>query len=105
MVRRAINELHEDIDRRTRRLREVESELRGLTALNHRQRDLVGHALRHPGQRYAIDSHRVSHAVVYETARSDLMDLVDRGLFAKSKLGRTWGFTPVDDLEARLKRA
>lgn len=105
VVRRAINELHEYIDRRTRRLREVESELRGLTALNHRQRDLLGHALRHPGQRYAIDSHRVSHAVVYETARSDLMDLVDRGLFAKSKLGRTWGFTPVDDLEARLKRA
>jgi Fic family protein len=104
IIRRAIDELHRYIEERTRRLLELEADLRGLTALNHRQRDLVSQALRHPGQRFSIESHRKSHDTVYETARSDLMDLVERALFTKRKVGRTWYFEPAPDLETRLRR-
>ena len=50
--------------------------------------------MRHSGQNYTIEYHRNSHNVVYETARSDLMDLVDRGLLRKRKRGKTWIFAP-----------
>jgi len=104
VIRRAIAELHDYLNRRMQQVRRTDLELRGLTRLNHRQRDVIGHAVRHPGQRYTIETHRNSHNVVYETARTDLMDLVDQGLFDKRKVGKFWHFSPVSDLEERLKR-
>jgi Fic family protein len=103
VIRRAIDALYAYIDRRTRRLADAQEQLRGLTELNHRQRDLVAHALRHPGEGYTVESHRKSHEVVYQTARTDLLDLAKRGLMKKRKSGRFWVFTPVPDLEERLK--
>ncbi len=88
-----------------RQLRALEAQLKGTATLNHRQRDLVRHALRHPGFAYTIESHRNSHGVVTQTARTDLLDLVKRGLLSKRKRGRAWEFVPVVDLEARLRKA
>ncbi len=103
VIRRAIDELYRYIDERGRKLAEAQEELRGLTHLNHRQRDLITHALRHPGQRYTVEYQKNTHHVVYETARSDLMDLAKRGLLEKRKAGKTWIFTPRADLEQRLR--
>jgi Fic family protein len=104
VVRRAIDELYLYIDHRGKRLAEIQRELRGLTHLNYRQRDLISHALRHPGQHYTVEYHRNMHKVVYETARSDMMDLADRGLLQKRKIGKAWFFTPPADLEEKLKQ-
>ena len=104
VVRRAIDELHQSIGQRTNQLAALQQELHGLNFLNDRQRDLIGHALRHPGRHYTIESHRGSHQVVYETARSDMMDLVDRGLLQKRKVGKAWIFIPSVDLEQKLRR-
>lgn len=104
LMRRAFRELHDYIKRKAREVRRVERELRGAAVLNHRQRALIGHALRHPNQVYRVESHRLSHNVVYETARRDLNDLVARGLLTAKKAARTWLFVPVSDLEARLVR-
>jgi len=102
VVHRAINELHQYIKRKTRQLRALERELRGIAVLNHRQRALIGHAIRHPDNRYTIQSHRVSHNVVYQTARADLLGLQEGGLLCGKKIGRTWHFTPAADLERKL---
>jgi Fic family protein len=104
VVRHAIDDLHQYIESRSKQLAELQRELRGLRQLNHRQRDLINHALRHPGERYTIEYHRNYHNVVYETARSDLMDLADRGLLGKQKVGKTWFFTPSADLEQKLRQ-
>src|SRR5439155_13308472 len=80
VIRRAITSLHDYIDRKSKELRETEAVLRGTTELNHRQQALITHALRHPGTRYTIEGHRRSHAIVYETARHDLMALAELGL-------------------------
>ena len=103
-IQRAIQGLHEYIKRKTRQLQAAEHELRGSAGLNHRQRALISHALRHPHHRYTIHAHQMSHAVVYQTGRTDLLDLRDRGLFDARKIGRTWYFTPVDTLEEKLAR-
>lgn len=104
VVRRAVHELHEYIKRKTRQLKALERELRGIAVLNHRQRALISHAIRHPDQRYTIESHRVSHNVVYQTARTDLLDLKERGLLRADKIGRRWYFTAVPDLDGNLRR-
>lgn len=102
VIRRAIKELHEYIKRKTEKLQTIERELRGIVVLNHRQRALISHALRHPHQRYTIKSHQTSHNVVYQTSRLDLFGLELRGLLKCHKVGRMWHFTPVDELEERL---
>jgi Fic family protein len=104
VIQRAIAELHEYIARKTHALQAIESRLHGITVLNHRQQALISHALRHPQQRYTFSSHQMSHNVVYQTARTDLLSLERRGLLKSRKVGRTWYFTPVPDLEDRLSR-
>ncbi len=104
VIRRAISELHKYIKRKTERLQTIERELRGVSILNHRQRALISHALRHPYQRYTIRSHQISHNVVYQTSRLDLFDLEKRGLLTTEKIGRTWYFMPVGDLEEKLSK-
>ena len=104
IIRRAVRALHEYIERKSRQLQEIERELRGITVLNHRQRALISHALRHPHYRYTIESHQSGHNVVYQTARTDLLNLRARGLVHGEKIGKTWYFTPVDDLADRLRK-
>ncbi len=103
IIRRAIDELHVYIERKSSQLRRAEAGLRGMSELNHRQRNLIFHALRHPGQRYTIESHRASHKTVYETARADLTNLAERGLLTKIKVGQAWNFFPAKDLEDKLR--
>jgi len=102
VIRHAIEELHAYIKRKTAALEGLEARLRGITGLNHRQQALMSHALRHPHQRYTFKSHQISHTVVYQTARTDLLDLEHRGLLKSRKIGRKWTFTPVRELEKRL---
>ena len=104
VIQKAVRELHHYIEHKTKRLQALEQKLQGITLLNHRQRALISHAIRHPLQKYTLESHRISHNVVYETSRRDMLDLQDRGLLAGGKIGKTWYFTPVKDLEKRLAR-
>ena len=98
----AVRALNQYIARKSQQRQQLEPVLRGLTDLNHRQRALLGHALRHPNYRYTIHEHRMSHGVVYQTARTDLLELVETGLLDARKLRNRWYFDPVADLENRL---
>ncbi len=102
VLRRAIDELHKYLKRKADQLQLAESKMRVIALLNHRQRALVAHALRHAGYRYTIKSHGVSHNVAHQTARTDLHGLSEMGLLNRQKIGKTWYFTPADDIEARL---
>jgi Fic family protein len=103
IVKQAVQELHAYINRKTDQVRQLEKQLRLTDNLNHRQRALLSHALRHPDARYTFESHQRSHGVVYETARTDLLTLRDISLLSAQKIGRTWHFSPVSDLERRLQ--
>lgn len=103
VIRRAIASLHDYIETKSKELRQTEALLRGATGLNHRQQALIAHALRKPGTRYTIEGHRRSHAIVYETARYDLMDLARLGLLESRKMGRAFTFIAPADLGDRLQ--
>lgn len=104
VIRRAIEELHDYIGRKTAEVRETEAHVRALNLFNHRQADLIRHALKHPFQEYTITGHRKTHNVVYQTARTDLLDLKARGVLDQKHRGKTMIFTVPHDLVDRLKK-
>jgi len=105
VVQRAIEEMHVYLRRKAREVADTERLLRKQVEFNHRQIALLAHGLRHPGMKYTIRTHQNSHNVVYETARSDLLDLANKGLLAKRKFGRTFAFVAPDDLSDRLAKS
>lgn len=62
----------------------------------------MSHALRHPDAGYTFRSHQTSHGVVYQSARTDLLDLERRGLLDRRKVGQRFVFRPPLDLAERL---
>jgi len=104
VLKEAVAELHRYIQRKSKQLQTLEAELHGLSELNHRQRSLIGHALRHPYHVYTIAAHRMNHNVSYQTARTDLLNLVDRKLFVKSKRGKALVFRVDGKLEKKLRK-
>lgn len=104
VINRAIGELHQYVDRKTNELREVESRMRALNMFNHRQAEILKHALKHPRQQYTFESHRKSHNVAYQTARTDLLALVEHGLLLQQKRGKKIVLIPPADLVDRLHR-
>ncbi len=104
VIRRAIEELHNYIGRKTVEGRELEAHVRALNQFNHRQAELIGHALKHPFQEYTITGHGKSHNVVYQTARTDLLDLKARGVLDQKIRGKKMLFTASQDLAERLRK-
>jgi Fic family protein len=103
IMRRAIDDLRKHLNRKITEVRQVEALLRGSVDLKHRQLALLSHALKHPGTRYTIQSHRRSHNIVYETARTDLLDLAARGLVQQRKSGRSYVFYAPSNLRTLLE--
>jgi Fic family protein len=105
-IRKAIRSLHDYLARKAKeqrgldRLLSESPELRG--QLNHRQRALLTHALKHPGTGYRIEGHQQSQGVVYQTARTDLLQLVELGFLEKIKEGRAFVFLAPEDLAKRM---
>jgi Fic family protein len=104
VIRRSIDALQNYLAQKASEVRDTELILRSSVTLNHRQIALLSHALRHPGMRYTIESHQRSHRVVYETARTDLIDLADRGVLDRTRSGRAFVFAAPHDLSERLRR-
>lgn len=83
-------------------LERQDRELRGLLQrdpeINHRQRSILGRALRFPDAEFRIAYHKTTHNVVYATARADLLQLVDKGFLKLGMSGRAMVFTAREDL-------
>lgn len=103
IIQRAISDLHEYLGRKvaeTRHLREALAALAG--QLNHRQLALLEHAIKNPSARYTVVSHGGSHAVVPQTARTDLQGLEREGFLTRIASKRGYAWIPAEDLDQRL---
>jgi len=101
--RLSIEDLKKYVGKKQEELNETAKLLRRLPRLNHRQQELLSHAIRHPYAQYTIYRQMSTHGVVYQTARTDLLELVKRGLFTKARVGRSFYFLPQADLEEKLR--
>lgn len=109
VIQKAIEALHDYLKRKMHEQRSAESllrEARGLSdQLNHRQVAVLSHALRHPGHGYTVNSHKHSHRITTQTARTDLLKLAELGLLDQRKRGRAFVFYALSDLAERLRAA
>ncbi len=103
VIRHALNELHDYVARKSSETRACLDALQTHPELNHRQQSVISHAIRHPGFVYNIAGHGARHAVVYQTARTDLLNLAKLELLEQRKAGRTFVFVAPRDLETRLR--
>ncbi|MEN6429983.1 MAG: hypothetical protein ABFC80_03935 [Coriobacteriales bacterium] len=87
-----------DLTWKLNQLEREDKELRTLLQrdpeINHRQRSILGRALRDPAAEFRIAYHKTTHNVVYATARADLLELVEKGFLEVGKKGRAMVFTP-----------
>jgi Fic family protein len=104
-LQRAADDLHSYVELKARQNGEVGRLIAGRHDLNHRQRALLGHALRHPDTRYTHESHGRSHSVSLMTARSDLQSLAKAGFLSKQKDGKKFAYLAPLDLASRLRGA
>ena len=106
-IRKAIAALHEYLARKSGEQKETERLLASSpklrTRFNHRQVALLTHALKNQGEGYRVDAHQRSHNVVYQTARSDLLDLQSLGFLERQKRGNAYVFFAPSDLRNRLE--
>ncbi|MEG7524283.1 MAG: Fic family protein [Chromatiales bacterium] len=107
VINRAINDLLAYLELKANEIKTVEHLVRespGLQKLlNYRQMALLNRALKRPEAIFYIESHRGAHNVTYDTARTDLLKLVELGILEKTKIGRAFAFTATKNLNQQLK--
>jgi Fic family protein len=101
--RLAIDDLKQYMTKKQQELKSANLELRRIRGLNHRQVEIIHHAITHPESAYTMRRHMNTHGIVYQTARTDLFGLEKKGLLRTMKRGRVYVFMPVDNLSDRLK--
>ena len=106
VIKNGVSSLHEYLERKVNEIDEAEKLLENSRAqgqLNHRQLMLLEHALKNPNAIYKIQEHQASHAVSYQTARTDLLKMSDKlNLLRKRKYGHSFVFVAPADLMQRL---
>lgn len=88
---RAIGQLRAYLGRKAREAQDTERLLKRTVRageLNHRQVALVASLNKHPESPVTIAEHRRYHNVTYQTARTDLLELVELGLVTASRTNR-----------------
>ena len=106
VIMRAIEGLHEYLARKAQEMRDMDAllEQSGLASrLNCRQIALLGHMRKHPHTSYSVESHRRSHNVTRQTARTDLAGLVDLDLMICRKRGRAMAYAMASRFDETLR--
>lgn len=103
VVMKAIDALHAYLRKKLEDTSKTQGLMKKSMLFNHRQLALLTHAMRHPGAHYSIKTHQTSHQVVYQTARTDLMELQQKGLLSAFKIGKGYVFISPPDIEERLR--
>jgi Fic family protein len=104
VIQDALADLTKHLQRRAENMRELARTIAEFDDLNHRQRALLQHAVRHPLESYTIESHASSHHVHYQTGRNDLVDLVKRGYLSSARSAEGKRFRPTKKLTASASK-
>lgn len=102
----SIRNLRSYLARKARETRDVQQLLDGsalAAMLNHRQIALLISMRKHRDRVRTIASHRRSHKVTYQTARTDLLGLAALGLVTVTKHGRAFVFSVARGCDDRLR--
>lgn len=105
-TQQAIVDLRDHLRLKQEEERAMNRTLRALPDLNQRQRTLLNDALKRPGELITFQSHALAHGITYVTARSDLLDLLERKLLQEvGGRGRQRSFVGAERLEQVISDA
>ena len=106
VILQSIGQVHEYLARKAREIDDVQRLLDRFvpaSVLNNRQVALIVSMRKHPDRLYSIESHRRSHNVTYQTARTDLLKLAELRLVTTARQGRAFVFRLADDFDERIR--
>lgn len=104
VIHRAIAELESYAERKAQEMAATAERLGALEAFLPRQVALLQQALKNPRVVFTIQGHQNITGVAYQTARTDLLDLVAKGLLVQVKRGKQFVFKPVPNLAEVLEQ-
>lgn len=96
IIKRARQELGDYIREKKKQVSQARQLFSADRRLNHRQREVVLRAAKHPDAIFTIAEHRSLHAIAYETARRDLIELATWGYLSQDEVGNRYEFHPTD---------
>jgi Fic family protein len=99
----AFQDLLDYLRRKQQELGDATVLLKKYHGLNFRQKNLLSHAIRHPDAVYTIEAHKNYHGVVYQTARTDLLQLASKGFVKREKQGREYVFVASEKMIDKLR--
>lgn len=103
VIEKQIKHLHEYIQRKQERLAKASKALDKIHDLNHRQIAVLQRALKQPDTVFSFKSHQNSHRIAYQTARTDLLGLAEKGLLEAGKRKNKTIFHPARNLPSHLE--
>ena len=107
VINQAIKDLLVYLENKSKEINTIEQIVRKSPRLNkllnYRQIALINRALKNPDAIFYVESHRGAHNVTYDTARTDLLKLVQMGLLNKMKIGKAFSFTATASLKQKLE--
>lgn len=103
VIDKAIGSLNDYITKKITEVAEVERLALLVPRLNHRQVAVINTAHRDPYRIFTIREHQQQERVTYQTARTDLLTLEQRGLLTKARRGKTFVFRSSGDIPATLR--
>ncbi|MEV4224763.1 Fic family protein [Nonomuraea sp. NPDC049725] len=104
VLHRAIEGLNKYLARKMAEVRDLRVRLqRDTSHFNSRQLALLHNALKNPGAKYTVQSHRNSHRVSAETARQDLVELERYQFLEKRRVDKKFVYYPAANLADAIK--
>ena len=100
---RALKVINEKIKKKQAEQNLMVQALKSYRDINYRQRAILHRALKHTGAMYSFQSHKNSHGISYQSARTDIMDLVKRGFLKEIMKGKKKIFMATEKIQ-KLER-
>lgn len=100
----AVEELKNHIQEEVEKNQSMRLEITEHPDLNLRQTHIIQHVMSHPQDILTIKMHQNMNSVAYETARTDLLELEEKGWLKSIKKGKTFYFIPTDNLWEKLEK-
>ncbi|MHB9155331.1 MAG: hypothetical protein ACYC5N_06500 [Endomicrobiales bacterium] len=103
-IQEAITEFDAYIKRKAEEQKKLVLFVRHQHGLNLRQAELIERALTDHNFSCTFKIMRNIFKIVHQTARTDLLGLVKKGLFIKKRIGREYYFSPVENIKEKLSQ-
>ena len=103
-IQEAITDFDAYIKRKAQEQQKLVFFMRYQHGLNLRQAELIERALSDHNYSCTIKKVQNTFQVVHQTARTDLIGLIKKGLFVKKKIGRENYFSPAENIKERLEK-